>query len=498
MRLRFKRWEQSNVTGYSLALLATTIALVSRWLLTPLLGDTNPYHTLWAAIVFSAWYCGLGPSIITAISGALGVSFFFVPPYRSFAIESSAGVFGMVGFLVLSGFIVSLGEANRRAQSARFHQANLLNLANDAIIELDLDGDTIRYWNEGAQKLYGWSQLEARGKQIHTLLKTVFPASLNETKATVIRQGHWEGELIHTRRDGTQIYVTSRWTMLGNTHGNSGTWLEINRDITERKRAENELQKAYGELENRVKERTAELEQSKRTLQLLSVRLLRAQDEERRRIARQLHESIGQSLAGIAMTVESFRADAKKFPASLTLRLEEAANAIRACTTEVRTISHLLHPPLLGDLGVVSAVHWYVEGFAARSGIRAEIEMPQELGRLGDEIEIVLFRVLQESLTNIHRHSGSKTAFIGIGADSQQVWLEVRDQGKGNGKASPEAFRPGLGIAGMRERVEDLGGALKITSDGTGIRVKAVIPLASEPQNGGGDLKASSAASGAG
>jgi K+-sensing histidine kinase KdpD len=144
------------IARYSLALLATAIALVLRILLAPLLGDTNPYHTLWAAVVFSAWYCGLRPSILSVIAGALGVAYLFLPPYHSSRIYTSADLFGIAGFVILSGFIVALGEVNRRSQSVRSRQARLLDLANDAIIELDARDDTVMYWNRGAEQLYGW------------------------------------------------------------------------------------------------------------------------------------------------------------------------------------------------------------------------------------------------------------------------------------------------------------------------------------------------------
>ena len=127
-----------------------------------------------------------------------------------------------------------------------------------------------------------------------------------------------------------------------------------------------------------------------------------------------------------------------------------------------------------------------------RSRIRVELEMPDRLDRLGDHVELVLFRILQESLTNIHRHSGSKTAAVRIGADPQQAWLEVQDHGKG---AGPEgALRPGMGITGMRERVKDLAGTLQIDSDGNGTRVRAVLPLSGGRSGNEGDFQASSAA----
>jgi signal transduction histidine kinase len=212
---------------------------------------------------------------------------------------------------------------------------------------------------------------------------------------------------------------------------------------------------------------------------------MRAQDEERRRIARELHDSAGQYLAAVSMALEAVKSEAKNLPASLTQKLEQASGVTKACSNEIRTMSHLLHPPLLEELGLASAIRFYVEGFAARSGIQVLVEMPEELGRLGNDIEIVLFRVLQESLTNIHRHSGSKTATIHVGADSRQAWIEIQDEGKGKDDGNSASFRPGIGIMGMRERVKYLGGVLEITSNHNGTRVKAVIPLTSERMKAG-------------
>jgi signal transduction histidine kinase len=147
----------------------------------------------------------------------------------------------------------------------------------------------------------------------------------------------------------------------------------------------------------------------------------------------------------------------------------------------VRTISHLLHPPLLEELGLESAVRWYVQGFAERSGIQVEMEISPNLRRVGNEVELALFRVLQESLTNVHRHSGSKVALVRIGLDSQQVWLEVLDQGKGIPQGN-QKLRPGVGVSGMQERLRDLAGVLELRAEGKGTLVKAVIPLPADPR----------------
>jgi PAS domain S-box-containing protein len=220
----------------------------------------------------------------------------------------------------------------------------------------------------------------------------------------------------------------------------------------------------------------SEIKRAQEELRHLSAKLMNSQDEERRRIARELHDSAGQYLAAISMALEGVGDEARGVPDSLRSKLAEAAEITKACSAEIRTISHLLHPPLLDELGLGSAVRWYVEGFARRSGIQVATEIPEELGRLGDDVELVLFRVLQESLTNVHRHSGSKTASVKLGTDSHQVWLEVHDEGH-NGVSSA-SFQPGMGVTGMRERVRDLRGTLEITAYRSGTLVKAVIPLA--------------------
>jgi two-component system NarL family sensor kinase len=213
----------------------------------------------------------------------------------------------------------------------------------------------------------------------------------------------------------------------------------------------------------------------------MSVHLMRAQDDERRKIARDLHDSVGQYLSAIAMTLDPIGERTEELPSGVTERVAEAAEMSRTCAREVRTISHLLHPPLLDEMGLSAAVRWYAEGFAARSAIQVQVEVPQDLHRFGNDIEIALFRVLQESLTNVHRHSGSKLARVAVGADSRRVWLEVRDHGKGlPQKDGRLAFRPGVGTSGMQERIEELRGSLEFSSDQTGTVVKAVIPLSAE------------------
>jgi PAS domain S-box-containing protein len=253
-------------------------------------------------------------------------------------------------------------------------------------------------------------------------------------------------------------------------------------DILERRQSEelfrergDQLRATADRLEAEVRFRTAQIEQRNKELlerseqlQTLWNRLVRTQEEERRHIARELHDSVGQHLAALSMTLA-----APDNGNSGGGKLEKAAHIVEACIAEVRTIAHLLHPPLLEEAGLASAVEWYVKGFAERSGIEADLNIDQPLGELEKEAELVLFRVLQESLSNIHRHSGSKTVSIRLGTDSRQVRLQVEDRGKGvNGS------RSGIGIAGMRERVENLGGRFEMRSNRAGTRVRVILPLA--------------------
>jgi signal transduction histidine kinase len=230
------------------------------------------------------------------------------------------------------------------------------------------------------------------------------------------------------------------------------------------------------ELDAREKaERT--VRESERSLRSLTGRLLQLQDEERRRFSRELHDSLGQYLAGVKMNLDMFSSSQ---PADRLL--SEAIQLLDQSIAETRTISHLLHPPLLDEAGFSSAAKWYLEGFAQRSGIEVNMHLPNGVVRLPRSIELGLFRVLQESLTNIHRHSGSLRAEIALKVFPNKVTLEVRDFGKGVAPELLESFRTkgtnlGVGLAGMQERVRELGGQLNVHSEhGTLISVNIPLP----------------------
>ena len=255
--------------------------------------------------------------------------------------------------------------------------------------------------------------------------------------------------------------------------------------LGEARRRENErLRNAQGSLEERVRGRTAELNEANRSLRELSARLLELQDDERRRIARELHDSVGQMLVGLTMNLSNVRSDVERLAKTMSA-LADSESLVQEMSQEVRTISYLLHPPLLDEAGLGSAIRWYVDGYSQRSGINVDLELQDDLGRFPREIETAVFRTVQECLTNIHRHSGSAVACVRLSRSDGYVLVEVQDKGKGiPAEKQAEMHRngtPGVGIRGMRERIRQLGGNLEISSDGhgRGTAVAARLPIPS-------------------
>jgi len=244
------------------------------------------------------------------------------------------------------------------------------------------------------------------------------------------------------------------------------------------------LLKSRTQLKFRVRQRAAQLQQSNSDLRDLSVRLLRVQDDERRRIARDLHDSTGQALTALKLELAGIERELASRHPQLARRLAANIESARQISDELRTISYLLHPPLLDELGLGSALRWYMDGFQKRSGINVQLEFSGE-ARLAPEMETMLFRVVQECLINIHRHSGSATASIRLVQAGGHIVLEVEDEGRGMTAeeladiASGAAL--GVGLRGMRERIKDFGGELEILSKGQGTKVKAVVPIQTSP-----------------
>jgi signal transduction histidine kinase len=258
---------------------------------------------------------------------------------------------------------------------------------------------------------------------------------------------------------------------------------EARNQAAEAEKARQQMEQANERLEFRVRQRTAELERERLDVQNLSSQLLLAQDEERRRISRELHDSTGQLLVALTMNLDRLKSELVKPNPWAEAVINDTRSLVDEMSRQLRTMSYLLHPPLLDEAGLASAVKWYVEGFATRSAIEVSLELPFDLGRLPQQIEITIFRLIQESLTNIHRHSGSKTALIRLRRDEQGVRLEIADQGSGfthHAVVSEHRSRPGVGILGMKERVRRFGGTLEFLSSSDGTTVQAKLPISTE------------------
>jgi len=254
---------------------------------------------------------------------------------------------------------------------------------------------------------------------------------------------------------------------------------EARRQAGEAEEAKEELRTINENLESRVQQRTSELEHRNLEVQELSSRLLQAQDEERRRISRELHDSTGQLLTALNMNLARLIDELGPSHPEANRILGDTASVVEEMSRQLRTMSYLLHPPLLDEAGLVSAVKWYVEGFAKRSTIEVRLELPEDLGRLPQDMEITIFRLIQESLTNIHRHSGSKTATIRVVRREQDVQVEIADEGKGftSADSGSQTPRSGVGILGMKERVRRFGGSVDIFSSKAGTCVRAKLPV---------------------
>jgi signal transduction histidine kinase len=352
------RISQSKFLRYLFAIAAVVTAALLSSTLNPWVGDRAAYVLLLPALAFSAWYCGIGPSLVAVVLALASALYGPVTPPHAFPVPTRSNLVLILAFLFSSIVVVAMAESRRRQ---------------------------------------------------------------NET-----------------------------------------------------------LRKAQRELEVCVQERTADLDIANQSLRGLSARLLQLQDDERRRIARELHDSVGQMLAALNMNLSTVRADVERL-AKTANALVDSENLVNQMSTEVRTISHLLHPPLLDEAGLSSALRWYVDGFSVRSKIRVDLDLPEDFGRLPRESETAIFRVVQECLTNIHRHSESSIARIRIRQRDHEVMAEIEDKGKG---IPPEKQMemasngtPGVGIRGMRERIRQLGGTLEINSNGSGTVVVVKLPI---------------------
>ena len=370
-------------------------------------------------------------------------------------------------------------EKALRESEERFRSA--MNNMAEGLYIIDPQG-LMTYLNPAAEAIFGWTSAELLGKRLHDITHymhpdgTPFPAS--ECPALKAFQKGIElrdQEDVFIRKDGSFFPVIYSASPL-NQEGKVAGIVVCFRDDSKRK-------VLMQTLEERIAERTQQLERATQQLRELSLRLMQTQDEERRRIARELHDGVGQLLAAMSMNISLIDGDRAKLGPEALKAVEANLKLIEDAGQEIRTMSHLLHPPLLDEVGLDSALRWYVDGFAERSKISVDLQLAPDFSNgLPRDFALSLFRIVQECLTNIHRHSGSLSAFVAVERSADAITLTVNDQGRGMAPdlqariATGESS--GVGFRGMRERIRQFGGRLEVSSDENGTRILAVLPFA--------------------
>ena len=353
-----------------------------------------------------------------------------------------AGSVVAIILVAISGIALQLERAERRRAerslwSSRERFRLMIEGVEDyAIFLLDPEGRVIT-WNAGAERINGYEADEILAGTFPVCLskKMSFRRATARTRKCRERRTLPEGWRL--RKDGSKFWVNSIISPIRDEAGDLVGFTKITRDFTKEKRLRQALEKEMAERRDAQQELAA----SEKSLRRLSLHLLRAQDEERRRIGRDLHDSVAEILSVLMMKLEALMSSEKTGgKAEMQKELRQCSGLAEESIKEVRTISYLLYPPMLEEIGLKAAMPWYLEGFSKRSGIKATFEISDGFGRVPSEVEMALFRVLQESLTNIHKHSGSSTADIRLSRTTDEVVLEVTDKGKGMPGGTLEEF----------------------------------------------------------
>lgn len=358
--------------------------------------------------------------------------------------------------------VSQMDDAPRRSLDSALRL--LIDQITDYAIFLLTPTGEVATWNSGAERSKGYKADEIIGKHF----RNFYPVEDQKAEKpeyelrVAAATGRFEDEGWRVRKDGSRFWANVVITAIRDSKGQLIAYGKVTRDLTERKRGEEQLRQ-------------------------LSDRLLRAQDDERARLGRELHDTVGQYLVATKMGLDQLVFEEEFDESHTRKQISDSISTIERAIQEVRTLSYLLYPPMLEESGLSSAIRWHVEGFSKRSGIHTGCEIASDMPRLPRDVELALFRVCQESLTNVHRHSQSKTAHVRFAIDNANVVLEIRDQGKGmpssnSSEQSADLFGTlGVGIRGMHERVRQLGGKLDINSS-EGTTVKATIPVNQLPK----------------
>ena len=392
--------------------------------------------------------------------------------------------FGVAAGLLL--MVIAWITDSLRASQRRF--SGILAISAEAVISMDAN-QRITLFNRTAETMFGYAAAEILGSGLEILIPSRF-RKIHQVHVAEFTRSDKSSLLMSDRRhvlglrkDGSEFYMAasvSKLSIAGDT-----TFTVICTDVTDAVRAEEQLRRSHEELELRVHERTVELKAANEFLQLeiqerkraeeeiqdLSRRMMHVQEEERRNLARELHDGPTQSLLTLSLHMGRMSRNQNAVSQSI---LEEWMRLAEQSANELRTVSYLLHPPLLEELGLSVALRGYIEGFSQRTGIQVSLNAQGELDKLGFDVELAVFRIMQEALSNVHRHSGSSTASVTISCDDRVLQLRIADQGRG---IPPGRAQSGVGLGSMRERARLLKGRLAIETDSAGTTIRIELPV---------------------
>jgi len=444
-----------DILAYTAALLAP-LALAVGWLrFSPIL-QAIPGYVYLLLIALVARFLGFGPAIAVTLSAAVALWLFVLPLVFGEQAQTFF-LYRLLLFIAASILIASISrQRSERVREAEDRYRSLVELSPDGIGISD-ENSRIVFANSALAKLVGAADAsDLIGKRT---LDFAHPDSREVVKERIAQLASGQHaswlELKWIRLDGNVIDVETAGIPV--RKDGKVLYQGFVRDVTERKKAE-------------------------RTLQQLSIRMLRLLDEERRRIAGQLHDTTGQNLIALKLNLAMARQSAATGDERLRETLDESLALAEQSINEIRTLSYLLHPPMIEEVGLVPSLQWYVRGYEERTAIHVSFEAGADIGRLLEETETAVFRIVQEALTNIQRHAQSESATIRLARRADGLQLVVEDKGRGlseglRGEPLEVVAAGGVGVAGMYQRVRDLGGTMSIHSDDRGTRIEVVLPI---------------------
>jgi PAS domain S-box-containing protein len=370
----------------------------------------------------------------------------------------------------------------------------MLELCAEAVIATD-EQERITLFNEAAETIFGHTAAEALGEPLEILIPERFRESHHQHIAHFARAGQKSRRMaarqkvLGLRKNGTEFHMSA--SISQQDISGQKVFTVICNDISEQVMAEEQLRRSHDELEIRIRERTADLEDTNASLQAeilerkraeeeiqdLSRKMMRVQEEERRNLARELHDGATQNLVTLCLNLSQVTRQSTEDVTRSAI--EQCIQLAEQCTTELRTLSYLLHPPLLDEMGLRLTLTAYVEGFSQRTGVTVTLQTSGQVDGMEPEVELAVFRIVQEGLSNIHRHSRSRTAQIILSREQEELTLQVSDQGRGISSGSNTA---GVGLASMKERTRLLGGTLDVKTGPIGTTITAVLPVKREQE----------------